>query len=107
MTKRSFGRAVINVDTTINIEGKIYNAMIDNISMGGMLAHTGRKIAAKEDDIAVISIPLSLHAASDPILLTGMVTRVEDKGIAFRFIETDVDTLRKLFSLIYRAKIEC
>jgi hypothetical protein len=100
MTKRSFSRAIVNVDITIKSNDKIIHCMLENISMGGLFANTISSISLKENDTAVITIPLPVSYNKDCIVVTGIVTRINEKGVAFRFLETDMDTLRTLFSLV-------
>ena len=106
MNKRTFYRVNINVRITINLNDKIFDGMLENISMGGLYAYTDSLASIKNNDIAFITIPFPLDSDKDYIVVNGMVTRITEKGVAFRFLETDMDTLRKLFFLVYHSNID-
>jgi len=101
--KRTFNRSTVDVEITINAHDNISHGRLANISMGGLFANTDSGISIKEHDTAVITIPLPEGAQKAGIVVTGMVTRINEKGVAFRFLETDLDTLRSLFYLLYRS----
>ena len=106
MNKRTFYRVNVNLKIIINLNDKIFNGMLENISMGGLYAYTDRLTSIKVNDIAVITIPLPVGLDKDYITVNGIVTGINEKGVAFRFLETDMDTLRKLFFLVYHSNID-
>ena len=106
MEKRTFYRANVNANITINTNNRIFNGRLENISMGGLYTRIEALESIKEKDIALITIPLPVKAKKECIVVTGEVTRTTENGIACRFLETDADTLRALFYLVYRSDID-
>jgi hypothetical protein len=100
MIKRSFSRENVDIGVTIDAKDKIVQGRVENISMGGLYANIGRRPSIKEHDIVDLSIPLPVGARTNCFIITGMATRVNDSGVAFKFLETDMETLRSLFYLV-------
>jgi PilZ domain len=100
MMKRAFSRTNVNIDITIDAQDKIVQGLMENISMGGLYATIDRRSAIKEREVVDISIPLPVGARKNSFIVTGLATRVNDTGVAFRFLETDMETLRTLYHLV-------
>jgi PilZ domain len=100
MNKRSFKRANVNIGITIDAKDRIIQGKIENISMGGLFATIGRRASIKEREIVDLSIPLPVGSRKNCFIVSGEATRVDDTGVAFRFLETDQETLRTLFYLV-------
>jgi len=103
MVQRTFSRTIVNIDITIETEDKIFRGVMENISMGGLYANTGRRIAINGNDRAEITIPLPAGMRRESLTVPGMVTRINEQGVAFKYLETDVETLRILFYLVHRS----
>ncbi len=105
MEHRSFRRVNVNAGITLKAGGRIFSGMLENISMGGLFAGSVNPEAASAGDIFEISVPLPAGSGNDRIVVTGMAIRVNESGIAFRFIDTGPETLRALFSFIYHSDL--
>ncbi len=101
MEHRSFRRVTVTEEITVKAKDKIFSCMLENISMGGLFARSCNPEPVPAGDIFEITVPLPVGSRNDRIVVTGMAIRVNENGIAFRFIDTDLETLRALFSLIY------
>lgn len=78
----------------------MFKAAVENMSMGGLFARSYKPVSVAEGDIFEITVPLPAGPGNDRVVINGMAIRVAENGIAFRFLETDQETLRALFSFI-------
>jgi hypothetical protein len=101
MEQRSFRRVKVHAEITVKAEDQIFTGMLENISMGGLFARPCKPVTVTAGDIFEITVPLSVESKNDSIIVNGMAIRITDTGIAFRFLDTDQDTLRALFSFVY------
>jgi c-di-GMP-binding flagellar brake protein YcgR len=101
MEQRSFRRVNVHAEVTVKSQEHNFKAELENISMGGLFARPGTPVAVKAGDIFEITVLLPVEAKNDSIIVNGMAIRITDNSIAFRFLDTDQDTLRALFSFIY------
>ncbi len=105
MERRSFRRVNVHAEISVKAEEHFFTGILENISMGGLFARSGTPVAVKAGDIFKITVPLPVGSRNDRIVVNGMVIRIEDNGIAFRFLETDQETLRALFTFIYQTDV--
>ena len=101
MEQRSFRRVNVHAEITVKSKEHFFTGILENISMGGLYARSGTPVTVKAGDIFEITVLLPVGSTNDSIVVSGMVIRIEDNGIPFRFLDTDQDTLRALFSFTY------
>ena len=106
MQPRSFRRVHIDAEITIKAKDYSFTSKLDNISMGGLFVTPSKQMPVAVGDIFELSVPLPVGSRNASIAVNGMAIRINENGIAFRFLETDPDTLRVLFSFIYRDTIQ-
>src|SRR5574340_875852 len=92
MERRSSRRTHVD-ETAIFTKDGIFSALLVDISMGGLFLRTNKQIAVGE--IIEITIPL-LSPSSDgqktKIVVDAVAVRVEEHGVAFKFLEMNDNT---------------
>jgi hypothetical protein len=96
MERRSSRRTRVD-ETTIFTKDGIFTALLENISMGGLFLRTNKPIELGE--IIEITIPLPSTAPEGKIVIDAVAVRVEEHGVAFKFIEMNDNTYNALLHL--------
>ncbi len=99
MERRSSRRTLID-ETAIFTKDGIFTALLENISMGGLFLRTNKPIAVGE--IIEITIPLPLPSSEGQktkIVVDAVAVRVEEHGVAFKFLEMNDNTYNALLFL--------
>jgi len=105
MQHRTFRRVNVNAEITLHAEDYSFKGTLENISMGGLFVTPSKQMPVAVGDIFELGVPLPAGSRNARIAVNGMAIRINENGIAFRFLETDPETLRVLFSFIYRENI--
>lgn len=98
---RSFIRVYADAKISVTARDFSLTSTLSNISLGGILLSSEEQVYVGIGDVYKLNIHLSDHADDPCIAVNGMAIRIDEKGIAFRFIETGPDILRQLFSYVY------
>jgi hypothetical protein len=98
---RSFQRE--NAGSEIAVTGRDFSltSSLANISMGGLFIHSNGQTAVTIGKLVKLRFLLPSGSEDTSFNVNGMAVRICPDGIAFRFIETEPDTLRALFSFVY------
>ncbi|HEX8960082.1 MAG TPA: PilZ domain-containing protein [Geobacteraceae bacterium] len=99
MERRSSRRTHID-ETAIFTKDGIFSALLVDISMGGLFLRTNKQIAVGE--IIEITIPLpspSSDGQKTKIVVDAVAVRVEEHGVAFRFLEMNDNAYNALLLL--------
>lgn len=96
MERRASKRMFID-ETAIFTKDGIFTAILENISTGGLFLRTNKPIEVGE--IIEITIPLPSALPDNPqnkIVIDAVAVRVEEQGVAFRFLEMNDNTYKAL-----------
>lgn len=98
---RSFLRVPAAAKVSVRARDYHLASILCNVSLGGAYLLSQERATVGIGDVFILSIGLTVGGRDAFIVVNGMVNRIEENGMAFRFLETDPETLRLLFEYIY------
>jgi c-di-GMP-binding flagellar brake protein YcgR len=102
---RTFQRALGAARITVQARDFCLSSTSSNISLGGLFLLSEGQVPVGIGDVYKLTVNLPEENEDAGFVVNGMAIRIQENGIAFRFIETDSDVLRRLFSFIYPASL--
>ncbi len=97
MQRRNFPRQRINAEATIKSMAGTMKCATDNISMGGLFVRTEQGMEVGEKTEITIHLP---DYRNNGIVVVGIVTRIDQSGIAFKFHNVGHDSFCDLLTLL-------
>jgi len=99
---RSFIR--VSIDSKININSREVDlkAFLANISLGGVFVKPIGQVPVAIGTLYTLTFELPFSSSTNSIAVNAIALRSSVDGIAFRFIETDPQTLRLVFNYVYQ-----
>ncbi len=98
MEGRNNTRVVFHVNATIEYNSHTINGDVENLSTNGMFMNTTEKIPL--DTEVEVSIYLSGTTSELSLKINGVVTRIDEKGVAINFKEIEFDSFLHLKNII-------
>jgi hypothetical protein len=98
MSTRKFSRVDFRVDATIKTAERQFNGGVENLSMSGMYMVTEERLPL--NDQVDITIGLTGTAPQISVNFSGVVSRINDDGMAFTFQKIDLDSYTHLKNII-------
>lgn len=98
METRFFRRVIFRHNIDALAQDGVFSAELVNISLGGLLIHTSKKISIGEQ--IEITIPLRNEFTTSKFSAKLTAIRAEQKGIAFKFTDLDPKNFWTLQSFI-------
>lgn len=98
MEKRKSIRVEFKVEAEITYNKITIKGEIDDLSVNGMLIITPEKIDL--NSIVDVTVYLSGSSTHLSINLTGITTRIDERGIAIKFTEMEVDSFVHLRNIV-------
>ncbi len=98
MQKRNFPRLRIKTEAKVKTANGIVSCITENICLGGIFVKTSNCL--RVGDKAEINLPIPLSSRNNGISVNGIVIRIEEDGIAFKFQNVGHETFCDLLTFI-------
>lgn len=98
MSTRRFSRVHFNVEATIKTADRLFQGVVENLSMTGMFLVTSERLPLGE----AVEITIVLTGSSPEITVNfnGKVSRIVENGMGFVFEKIDLDSYMHLKNIV-------
>jgi len=98
MSTRRFSRVHFNVEATIRTADRLFQGVVENLSMTGMFLVTSERLPVGE----AVEITIVLTGSSPEIAVSfnGKTSRIVENGMGFVFEKIDLDSYMHLKNIV-------
>lgn len=98
MQNRSYDRVQFESQAVIMFDGQHFEALTDNLSLGGLFVRTERDIPVGKKAEILLTVPSA--SRSSTVNLEGVVVRHDAHGLAFQFKSLDYESFAYLKAVL-------
>jgi hypothetical protein len=95
---RMFTRVPYEVDAEITCKDKVLRGETSNLCLNGLYVQTDEKL--EMNSLAELTIPPDNVATRNAITVKGVVVRLDEHGMGFKFHQVDVDAFITLKNIV-------